>query len=81
MFSLKDMVSQKTLLKLLPFVEDPDFEIEEVQKKADENIKRQQALFNSNQNNPPDREMDLDADDEESMTGRKDEKPAEEKKE
>lgn len=83
-FNLKDMVSQKTLLKLLPFVEDPDFEIEEVQKQADENIKRQQALFSSNPNNPPDQEVDLDAEDEEdeeNMTGEKEKKPAEEKKE
>ena len=77
-FNLKDMVSQKTLLKLLPFVEDPDFEIEEVQKQADENIKRQQELFGSSPNTPPDEEVDLDAEEEEDGTEPK-EKPAKEK--
>ena len=67
-FNLKDMVSQKTLLKLLPFVEDPDFEIEEVQKQAEENVKRQQELFGSSPNNPPDQEMDLDAEEDEEGT-------------
>ena len=78
--NLKNMVSQKTLLKIIPFVEDPDFEIEEVQKQADENIKRQQALFDSNPNTPPDREIDLDAEDEDEEEENK-KKPAEEKKE
>ena len=55
-FSLKEMVSQKTLLKLLPFVEDPDFEIEETAKQAEENLKRQQDLFAGNPNTPPDAE-------------------------
>lgn len=64
-YNLKDMVSIKTLLKLLPFVEDPDFEIEEVQKQADENIKRQQELFNSSPNTPPEEEIVLDAENEE----------------
>lgn len=81
-YNLKDVVSMKTLLKLLPFVEDPDFEIEEVQKQADENIKRQQALFGSSPNTPPDQEVDLDAEDEEEgVTGKEEKKPAEEKKE
>lgn len=81
-YNLKDVVSMKTLLKLLPFVEDPDFEIEEVQKQADESIKRQQALFGSSPNTPPDQEVDLDGEDEEEgMTGKEEKKPAEEKKE
>ena len=72
----------KTLLKLLPFVEDPDFEIEEVQKQADESIKRQQALFGSSPNTPPPDQVDLDSEDEkEGVTGKEEKKPAEEKKE
>lgn len=81
-YNLKDVVSMKTLLKLLPFVEDPDFEIEEVQKQADESIKRQQALFSSNPNTPPPDQVDLDSEDEEEgVTGKEEKKPAEEKKE
>lgn len=76
--SLKDVVSKKTLLKLLPFVDDPDFEIEEVQKQADENFKRQQALFSGSANTPPDEEVDLDAEDEDEEDETK-KKPAEEK--
>lgn len=63
-YNLKEMVSQKTLLKLLPFVEDPDFEAEEVKMQAEENVRRQQELFSSNQNTPPDEETDLDEDEE-----------------
>lgn len=81
-YNLKDVVSMKTLLKLLPFVEDPDFEIEEVQKQADESIKRQQALFSSNPNIPPPDQVDLDSEDEkEGVTGKEEKKPAKEKKE
>ena len=81
-YNLKDVVSMKTLLKLLPFVEDPDFEIEEVQKQADESIKRQQALFGSSPNTPPPDQVDLDSEDEkEGVTGKEEKKPAEEKKE
>lgn len=83
-YNLKDMVSQKTLLEQLPFVEDPDYEIEEVQKQADENIKRQQELFSSNLNTPLDQEVDLEAEDEEdreSIADKKEKKPAVEKKE
>lgn len=50
--NLKNNVSAKTLLKMLPFVEDPDYEIEEVQKQKDEEVKRQQELFFQNQNTP-----------------------------
>ena len=61
-FSLKDMVSQRTLLKLLPFVEDPDFEIEETAKQAEESLKRQQDLFAGNPNTPPDKDDEEDTD-------------------
>lgn len=63
-YNLKDIVSAETLLKLLPFVEDPDNEIEKVREQADENIRRQQALFGSASNEPPEDEVDLDEEDE-----------------
>lgn len=52
--NLQDNVSAKTLLKLLPFVEDPDYEIEEVEKHKAEEVKRQQELFSAGANIPPD---------------------------
>ena len=51
--NLKDNVSAKTLLKLLPFVEDPDYEIEEVEKQKAEEVKRQKELFGQGFNEPP----------------------------
>ena len=52
--NLKDSVSARTLLKLLPFVEDPDYEIEEVEKQKEEDVRRQQELFSQGANTPPD---------------------------
>ena len=52
--NLQNNVSAKTLLKLLPFVEDPDYEIEEVEKQKVEEVKRQQELFGMGANTPPD---------------------------
>lgn len=51
--NLKDNVSAKTLLKLLPFVEDPDYEIKEVEKQKAEEVKRQKELFGQGFNEPP----------------------------
>jgi SPP1 family phage portal protein len=45
-------VSRKTLLSQIPFVEDPDEELKEVEKEEAENLKRQQELF-GNPNTPP----------------------------
>ena len=52
--NLQGNVSARTLLKLLPFVEDPDYEIEEVNKQKEEDVKRQQELFAQGANTPPD---------------------------
>lgn len=52
--NLQNDVSAKTLLKLLPFVEDPDYEIEEVERHKAEEVKRQQELFSTGANTPPD---------------------------
>ena len=46
-------MSARTLLKLLPFVEDPDYEIEAVNKEKAEDVKRQQELFAQGLNKPP----------------------------
>lgn len=43
--NLSDEVSQKTLLGLLPFVEDPDAEIAELNEQKEENVRRSQELF------------------------------------
>ena len=79
--SLKDSVSARTLLKLLPFVEDPDYEIEEVEKQKEEDMRRQQELFSQGANTPPDEteeEEDVIPDDEEEEQN---EPPKEEDKE
>lgn len=60
--NLRNNVSAKTLLKLLPFVEDPDYEIEEVQKQKAEEVKRQQELFSQGQNTPPEFEDEEEED-------------------
>lgn len=52
--NLSGSVSAKTLLKLLPFVEDPDYEIEQVNEQKAEDVKMQQELFAAGANNPPD---------------------------
>lgn len=60
--NLQNTVSAKTLLKLLPFVEDPDYEEEEVLKQKAEDVKRQQELFGSSANTPPDFEDEEEED-------------------
>ncbi len=52
--TLKDSVSKKTLIKLLPFVEDPDGEVKAVEKEGEESVKRQQKLFALTANDPQD---------------------------
>lgn len=56
--NLKNDVSARTLLKLLPFVEDPDYEIKEIEKQKAEEVKRQQELFGMGANTPPGFEAD-----------------------
>ena len=52
--NLANSVSAKTLLKLLPFVEDPDYEIEQVTEQKAADVKMQQELFAQGANTPPD---------------------------
>lgn len=72
LYNLKDLVSMKTLLKQIPFVEDPDAEIEEVEKAAEEAVKRQQAMFAAGENTPPE-----DLEDEEPEDAQEEEKEEE----
>ena len=56
LYSLKDFVSMKTLIKQIPFVEDPDKELQDLQKQKDEAIKQQQELFAQGYNSPPEKD-------------------------
>lgn len=60
LYNMKDLVSMKTLLKQIPFVEDPDTEIEELSKQKQEAIKQQQEMFAMGYNNPPEDDEDED---------------------
>ncbi len=71
--NLQNNVSAKTLLKLLPFVEDPDYEIKEVEKHKAEEGKRQQALFSVGANTPP--EFGEDEEEEDTVLSGTDQKP------
>lgn len=51
--NLKGTVSQRTLLKQIPFVEDPDDEATTVGEENDEAMRRQKAVFETNANTPP----------------------------
>lgn len=62
--TLDNTVSRKTLLSLLPFVEDPDAEIEAVKEQNEEAIEMQQRAFAGAENTPPEEDEDLKAGDE-----------------
>lgn len=53
--NLKGTVSQKTLLTLLPFVEDVDSEIEELEEEKQAGIEEQQNIFGQTVNDEPTR--------------------------
>lgn len=63
--NLQGDVSKRTLLKLLPFVEDPDYEIEETEKEAEAAVKRQQDFFRAGENTPPEDDEDEETEKEE----------------
>ena len=52
--TLSDSVSLKTLIKLLPFVEDPDAEVEAIEQEKEKATERQQKMFSQTINEPPD---------------------------
>lgn len=51
--NLKDDVSAETLIRLLPFVEEPDKEIEKVEEQRSKVLLQQQNLFKNQYNNTP----------------------------
>lgn len=52
--TLSDTVSKKTLIKQIPFVEDPDAEAEAVEAEKEKATERQQKVFERTVNEPPD---------------------------
>lgn len=58
--TLSDKVSAKTLIKLLPFVENPDEEVEAVKAEKDEAVQRQRAAFEQTINTRPEEEIEED---------------------
>lgn len=62
LYSLKDFVSMKTLIKQIPFVEDPDNELEAVREEKAEAVKQQQEMFTAGANTPPEDEEETDKD-------------------
>lgn len=54
-------VSKKTLLSQIPFVSDPDEEVEAVEREEAESLKQQQELFGIGSNTPPEEEEDNDS--------------------
>lgn len=80
--NLQSSVSHRTLLKLLPFVEDPDYEVEEVNKQKEEDVLRQQELFAQGANTPPENQVndeDEPEEEEEEAAGPKEKDPKKEK--
>ena len=51
-------VSRKTLLAQIPFVEDVEKEIEDLDAESEENLKKQKELFGSQPNTPPEEKID-----------------------
>ncbi len=60
LYSMKDLVSMKTLIKQIPFVEDPDQELEDLKEQKEESIKEQQKMFGMGLNNPPEEDEEED---------------------
>lgn len=56
-------VSKKTLLSQIPFVDDVDEELKEVEKETQENIENQQKMFGNDPNTPPDQPDGASAED------------------
>ena len=54
--NLKDMVSQRTLIGMLPFVEDPDNELAAVREEQSQKMQQQKELFMTNMNEQPEEE-------------------------
>ena len=59
--NLKGIVSQKTLLAQIPFVENVDDELAAVKKESEENLKQQQEMFGLQKNDPPEEDNSDDS--------------------
>jgi SPP1 family phage portal protein len=55
-------VSKKTLLSQIPFVDNPDEELEAVEKETKENMEQQKEMFGIGTNTPPDDDTKDDVD-------------------
>lgn len=64
---LQNRVSEKTLLNLLPFVEDPDGEIEAVEEQKEAAVQMQREAFDIRPNTPPELDEGDDSDEDEDM--------------
>ncbi len=62
--NLQNFVSKETLLAQIPFVEDPQGEVDAVKKENEESLKKQQELFKRNDNDAPGVEDEEDVDNE-----------------
>lgn len=65
--NLDGKVSTRTLIQLLPFVEDPDAEVANVKKEKEDNVEAQRRVFSVNENTAPEdtipkEEEDVDMD-------------------
>ena len=60
--NLDGKVSSKTLIRLLPFVEDPDNESESLKQEKEENAELQRKVFTVNENMPTDEMEEVDED-------------------
>ena len=56
--NLKGVVSRRTLLAQIPFVENVDEELAAVKEEAEEELKRQQEVFGLQDNTPPEQDLD-----------------------
>lgn len=62
--NLKGMVSKKTLLSQIPFVDDVEAELEAVEQEAEEAAQLQREIFGAEPNTPPERPEDTDREEE-----------------
>ena len=72
---LQNRVSERTLLNLLPFVEDPDGEIDAVRDQKAEAVQLQRDSFDIRPNTPPDFDEDEETDEDGEMDGAEEKPP------
>lgn len=62
-------VSKKTLLSQIPFVEDPDAELEAVEKEARETVEQQKEMFGLGSNLPPEKQEEEEGEGHDEING------------